>query len=173
MTSDRTHLSHAVELAGVSLKDGYTPVGVVLVDRDNQVISTGQSYSKPVGDSGKDSINLGHAELNLLIGLNNKPAPKNATLYVSLEPCHMCMGAIIVARISRVVWAMDDYWGGATKLYDMGRDYLQLRMPELIRTPYPELQREAAQQWVAHLEQYNLPNYISRMVRWQARVAAE
>lgn len=173
MNSDRDHLSHAIQLADVSLKEGYAPVGVVLVDRDGEVLSAGRSQNIPAGDSGKDLVRLEHAEIQLLLGLQYQPTPKNATLYVSLEPCHMCMGAIIVARISRVVWAMDDYWGGATKLYDMGRDYLQLRMPELVRTPYPELQREAAQQWVDHLNQYNLPNYINRMVRWQARVEAE
>jgi tRNA(adenine34) deaminase len=47
----------------------------------------------------------------------------NTTLYVSVEPCIMCMGAIIHARVARVVFgAPDPRWGAAGSLYDFGED---------------------------------------------------
>jgi tRNA(adenine34) deaminase len=171
---DRKYLERALFEAAAALREGYAPVAAVLVDRDGVLAGVGQSTTKPTGDSGKPGFPVHHAELDLIhamatdfeSGASDYNPPY--TLYVSLEPCHMCMGAAIVARISRVVWACDDYWGGATKLYDSGRAYLQARMPELVRTPYPDLQARAAQLWVRHLNQYNLPDYIERMLRWQA-----
>lgn len=156
------------------MREGYAPVAALLVDRDGVLAGIGQSLTKPAGDEAKPGFAVHHAEISLIhamaLDFEAGAASFNPpyTLYVSLEPCHMCMGAAIVARIGRVVWALDDYWGGATRLYDSSREYVKLRMPELVRTPYPDLQARAAKLWVEHLHQYNLPDYIERMLRWQA-----
>lgn len=172
-TWDKQWLRHTIALAEQAAADGCAPVGAALVTRDGYLVAEGRSQVRPVGDAAKtDSrVTIEHAELMLLLRNQTVLGKENPlTLFVSLEPCHMCMGSAIVARVGRVVWALDDYWGGATKLYDSGREYLQARMPELVRTPYPDLQAQAAKLWVEHLNQYNLPGYIERMLRWQARM---
>lgn len=173
--NDIGHLALAVSIAETAARDGRAPVGAVLsADGDgvsNTIVGTASSWTVPAGDGEKRSVSIDHAEIYLLRSVQHLLQPdEKYTLYVSLEPCHMCMGAAIVARIDRVVWALDDYWGGATRMYDTSREYIRMRMPELIRTPYPDLQKEAADMWVAHLTQHNLPAYIDRMLRWQHRI---
>lgn len=174
MKEDRKHLELVLKYAEQAAAEGNAPVAACLVDRDGWMPGLKTSMNKPSGDSSKDGFPVYHAEVELIrsvaTGFIEAGTPFNPpyTLYVSLEPCHMCMGAAIVARIGRVVWALDDYWGGATRLYDSSREYVKLRMPELVRTPYPDLQARAARLWVEHLNQYNLPEYIERMLRWQA-----
>lgn len=167
----RKHLELVLQLAQTSLEQDCTPVGACLVDRDNEVIAVARSTAKSDETNRQGSIT--HAELSLL--LENQAAfskGHNVTLYTSLEPCHMCMGAAIVSRVSTVVWATDDYWGGATRLYERWRDYLKARTPELIRTPYPDLQRQGADLWVSHLGKVNKPEYVERILKWQVNISA-
>lgn len=169
--SGENFLAMALDEAEQALQDDRTPVGAILVDRDNNVVARSSSVAR--SDEKNRSGSILHAELRLILDNqhlfgNNLPF----TIYTSLEPCHMCMGAIIVSRITTVVWATDDFWGGATKLYDSGREYLKDRMPVLARTPYPELQRRGADLWVTHLEKTGHPEYIERILKWQTRIVA-
>ena len=83
---------------------GEVPVGAVLVS-DNQVIATG--HNQPINNNDPSE----HAEVVTLRvagqNLSNYLLP-NTTLYVTLEPCMMCCGAIMHARISRVVYGAAD-----------------------------------------------------------------
>ena len=83
---------------------GEVPVGAVLVS-DNQVIATG--HNQPINNNDPSA----HAEVVALRvagqNLSNYRLP-NTTLYVTLEPCMMCCGAIMHARISRVVYGAAD-----------------------------------------------------------------
>ncbi|MFM6961244.1 MAG: tRNA adenosine(34) deaminase TadA [Polynucleobacter victoriensis] len=83
---------------------GEVPVGAVLVS-DNQVIATG--HNQPISNNDPSA----HAEVAALRAagqnLSNYRLP-NTTLYVTLEPCMMCCGAIMHARISRVVYGAAD-----------------------------------------------------------------
>ena len=165
----RPFLEQALILASDCLTREETPVGALLVDRDDQIVAQSSSGAKSDETDRRGSIL--HAELKLILDhqdlfINQLPF----TLYVTLEPCHMCMGAALVSRIARVVWATDDFWGGAMQLYDLGREYLRLRMPEMVRTPYADLQRQGADLWVEHLNRNNHPEYIQRMLRWQVLV---
>jgi len=80
------------------------PVGAVLV-RDDQLIT--QAHNQPIFANDPTA----HAEIELLRSagkkLNNYRLP-NTTLYVTLEPCTMCLGAIIHARVSRIVFGAYD-----------------------------------------------------------------
>jgi len=80
------------------------PVGAVLV-QDNELIT--QAHNQPISTNDPTA----HAEIELLRSagkkLNNYRLP-NTTLYVTLEPCTMCLGAIIHARITRVVFGAYD-----------------------------------------------------------------
>ncbi len=152
-----------------SLDESCTPVAACLIDRDGDLIAVARSKAKSDEKNRQGSIT--HAELSLLLD-NQQVFSKGhqVTLYTSLEPCHMCMGAAIVSRVSSIVWATDDYWGGATRLYERWREYLQVRTPELIRTPYPDLQRQGADLWVTHLNRVGKQEYIERILKWQVEI---
>ncbi len=101
----------ALALAQAAADAGEVPVGAVIVDeRTGQVVASGANA--PV--AGHDPT--AHAEIVAMraaaVTLGNYRLT-GLTLYVTLEPCAMCAGAISHARIGRVVWAADDPKGGA------------------------------------------------------------
>lgn len=106
---DDYFMSIAMEIARSSALDGEVPVGAVCV-RDGAIISCGGN-----GREGEKNA-LSHAEINA-IDLSCKALGGwrlvGVTLYVTLEPCPMCAGAIINSRIPRVVFAAKDARAGA------------------------------------------------------------
>ncbi|MGM8932366.1 tRNA adenosine(34) deaminase TadA [Salinicola halophyticus] len=109
MRSDEFYMHRALEQARLALDHGEVPVGAVVVDPAGEVIGTG--YNCPV--AGHDPT--AHAEVQALrsaaSGLANYRLD-DCTLFVTLEPCLMCAGAIIHARIRRVVYATAEPKGG-------------------------------------------------------------
>jgi len=106
------------------------PVGAVIVDNTHEVI--GQGFNRPISTQDPTS----HAEINAIRAacdrLNNYRLPQTS-LYVTIEPCIMCMGAIIHARIDRVVFgAADPKWGAVTSLYQMASDHRLNHSPEIV-----------------------------------------
>jgi tRNA(adenine34) deaminase len=105
------------------------PIGCVIV-LDGRIIARGHNLRETTQDP------AAHAELIAI----RKAARKlgswrllNCTLYVTLEPCTMCMGAIILARIPTVVFGCFDPKGGAAgSLYDLSRDARLNHSVELI-----------------------------------------
>lgn len=106
---DEAWMRHAIRLAQHAQAQGEVPVGAVLV-LDNEYIAEGWNASISNNDP------TAHAEIMAmrLAGqrLDNYRLP-NYTLYVSLEPCVMCMGAIAHARIKRLVFGAIDKKRGA------------------------------------------------------------
>ena len=94
----------ALEQARLAQAMSEVPVGAVLV-QDNQLIAS--AHNQPISSNDPTA----HAEIQLLRAagktLNNYRLP-NTTLYVTLEPCTMCLGAMIHARVSRVVFGAYD-----------------------------------------------------------------
>ncbi len=101
----------ALDLAQAAANAGEVPVGAVVVDEaSGTVVATGANG--PV--AGRDPT--AHAEIVALRAAalaRGNYRLTGLTLYVTLEPCAMCAGAISHARIGRVVWAADDPKGGA------------------------------------------------------------
>lgn len=121
--NDLYWMTKAYELAQQAEEQGEVPVGAVLVDTENQCI--GEGWNRPI--TGHDPT--AHAEIvairNAANLLGNYRLP-GTTLYVTLEPCPMCAGAIIHARISRVVIATPDpRSGSAGSVYNL-LDSMQL-----------------------------------------------
>lgn len=113
---DRQFMQQAIEQAKLAAAAGEVPVGAVLV-RDGQVISTG--FNQPIGNSDPSA----HAEMNAIRSAaqsaSNYRLP-GSTLYVTLEPCAMCAGAILHARVDRVVFgAVDPKTGAAGSVLDV------------------------------------------------------
>lgn len=109
MYTDKHWMKRALDLARQAELDGEVPVGAVLV-MDNEII--GEGSNSPISNHDPSA----HAEIVALRAagqhLQNYRLP-GTTLYVTLEPCCMCAGAIIQARIERLVFAASDPKAGA------------------------------------------------------------
>ena len=116
---DRYYMEQALALAREAAADGEVPVGCVIV-RGEQIVGRGRNRRE------KDKTALAHAEIEA-IGEACRTLGGwrlwECTLYVTLEPCAMCAGAIINARIKRVVYGASDSKFGACRsvcsLFDM------------------------------------------------------
>ncbi len=109
MDEDDRFMTMALEEAREALDHGEVPVGAVIV-RDGTVLARGRNSSIELNDP------TAHAEICAIRRAaekeNNYRLP-GTTLYVTVEPCVMCAGAIVQARISRVVYGATDPKGGA------------------------------------------------------------
>ena len=107
--SDQHWMQTAIKLAQKAEELGEVPVGAIII-KDNDLISEG--FNQPISQHDPTS----HAEIMALRTaaqkLENYRLP-DTTLYVTLEPCAMCAGAIIHARVERVVFGAYDPKGGA------------------------------------------------------------
>ena len=96
------------------------PVGAVILDADGDVIATGRNTKE------RDEDPLGHAEVMAIRAAAAKLGNwrlSDCTLVVTLEPCVMCAGAILAARIPTVVYgAWDEKAGAAGSVFDLLRD---------------------------------------------------
>lgn len=124
MTQDRTHsdmvfMRRALDLAKQAAAAGEVPVAALIV-ADNVVVS--QAYNRR--EEWQDPT--AHAELIAIRGAAARLGTwrlTGATLYVTLEPCTMCIGAIILSRIARVVYgARDPKAGACGSVFDIPPD---------------------------------------------------
>lgn len=107
--SDERFMRHALDLARRAQDEGEVPVGAVLV-LDEKVI--GEGWNRPISASDPTA----HAEIQALraaASTRRNYRLVGATLYVTLEPCAMCVGAMFHARIRRVVFGATDPKTGA------------------------------------------------------------
>jgi tRNA(adenine34) deaminase len=102
--SDDEFMRRALELAGCAEEEGEVPVGALVV-LDGEIV--GEGWNRPIAASDPTA----HAEIQALraasLCLNNYRLT-GATLYVTLEPCDMCVGAMFHARIARAVYGATD-----------------------------------------------------------------
>ena len=98
-------MHEALNLAKQGAEHGEVPVGAILV-HNQQII--GQGFNEPIGRHDATA----HAEIIALRDacrrLNNYRLPLQTTLYVTLEPCTMCVGALIHARVDRLIYAASE-----------------------------------------------------------------
>ena len=98
-------MRQALALAGKASEEGEVPVGCVICDRFGNVIGTGRNRR----ETGRDAT--AHAEMEAIreaCGSVSDWRLDGCTLYVTLEPCPMCAGAVLNARISEVVFGAED-----------------------------------------------------------------
>ena len=123
-------MTPALEEAKKAGQKDEVPVGAVVVTEKGKILSSAHNQVIDLCDP------TAHAEILAI----RKAASKvqnyrllNTTLYVTVEPCIMCMGAIIHARISTVVFgAFDLKWGAAGSLYNFSYDTRLNHLPEII-----------------------------------------
>jgi len=118
-TDDTTYMQEAIAEAERARAKGEVPIGAVIV-HEGQVIGRGHNLRETSNDP------TTHAEM---VAIRQAAAAighwrlLETTLYVTLEPCVMCMGAIILARIPRLVYACRDPRAGAVgSIYDFSSD---------------------------------------------------
>ena len=99
---------------------GEVPIGAILVSEQGTILSAAHNQTIDLADP------TAHAEILALREAARKVNNYrllNTTLYVTVEPCIMCMGAMVHARIAHVVFGSGDpKWGAAGSLYDFSKD---------------------------------------------------
>jgi tRNA(adenine34) deaminase len=127
------------------------PVGAVLVDTAGQILAAEGNRTVSLNDP------TAHAEILAL----RRAAAKignyrlvGTTLYVTIEPCIMCMGAIVHARVQRVVFGTPDpKWGGAGSLCNFALDQRLNHRPEIVQGICQDQCRTLIQDFFRHKRQ--------------------
>jgi len=110
MHNDQYYMERALELAQQAKQQGEVPVGAVIVHDDTIL---GEGFNQPISHHDPTA----HAEIQAIRSAciqSDNYRLTGSTLYVTLEPCLMCAGAIVHARIERVVFATKEPKTGAT-----------------------------------------------------------
>jgi tRNA(adenine34) deaminase len=133
--TDEYWMRRALELARRAEASGEVPIGALIV-KDDEII--GEGWNQPIGAVDPSA----HAEIVALRAaarsLGNYRLP-GCSLYVTLEPCVMCAGAIIHARIERVVFgAGDPKAGAAGGVFDILGSALLNHRPQVVSGVLPE-----------------------------------
>jgi tRNA(adenine34) deaminase len=120
----------ALREAEVALAAGEVPVGAVVLSPEGSVLATGHNLRQASADP------TAHAELVALRRAGEVLGDwqlTGCTLVVTLEPCTMCAGAVVLARIRRLVFgAWDDKAGAVGSLWDVVRDRRLNHRPEVL-----------------------------------------
>jgi len=123
-------MKKALDEAEKARRLGEVPIGAIVVADRNQVMAAEHNRTLMLSDP------TAHAEILALRTAAAKIGNYrllNTTLYVTVEPCPMCMGAAIHARVSRVVFGTrDPRWGAAGSLYDFSNDLRFNHQPKVI-----------------------------------------
>ena len=120
----------ALDEARAALPSGDVPVGAVVVGPDGAVLGRGRNVREAEGDP------TGHAEVRALreaAAALGEWRLAGCTLVVTLEPCTMCAGALVLARVDRLVYGAEDPKAGAVgSLWDVVRDRRLNHRPEVV-----------------------------------------
>jgi tRNA(adenine34) deaminase len=134
---DLRHLRRAVQLALEAEERGNLPVGAVLTLGEEVVAEAGNAVLQPSFHPGR------HAETEALrqVPASLWPRGRELTCYTTLEPCVMCMGAMLLHGVGRVVFGSRDTVGGAGYLLTRLPDYYAggAGVPEWVGPVMPEL----------------------------------
>lgn len=114
------HMATALELAAEAGREGDVPVGAVLLDDSGEVVAADRNRREELRDA------TAHAEMLVLSARSREIGDwrlTGHTLIVTLEPCPMCAGASVWARLDRIVYGASDFKAGAAwSLYNIPQD---------------------------------------------------
>ncbi len=137
MRPEHKYLDIAIEEARRSLEKGEFPVGAVLVNGEGKIIASGHNLVYTTLDP------TAHAEIiairNAALRLKNHQL-NGLRMYVTLEPCIMCAGAIVISRIEEVVYVVrEPKFGGVYSLYQIPTD---IRLNHTVRVRQVDYRRQ-------------------------------
>ena len=128
--ADLAAMESALEQAGLALATSDVPVGAVVIDETGVVIGVGRNEREALGDP------TAHAEVLALRAAATHRGEwrlSGCSLVVTLEPCTMCAGAAVLARVDRIVFgAHDEKAGAAGSMWDLVRDRRLNHRPEVV-----------------------------------------
>ena len=118
MSSDKENMRLALKEALQAYEEGEVPIGAVLVDNESGIlVCKNHNRIEQLQDA------TAHAEILVLREASAKLRRrrlKNCTLYVTVEPCPMCAGALVLSRVERLVYgAVDSKFGAAESLFNV------------------------------------------------------
>lgn len=134
--ADLSGPEHAcLELAWEALCRGSLPVGAVVVDAAGTVVATGRNRVFEAAAAAPEiaGTRLAHAEVNALARLGPQRRYEDHHLMVTLEPCPLCMGALVMSTVGRLTYLGADPYAGATTV--LGPTPYTARLPVLITGP--------------------------------------
>ena len=118
MTEDEKWMEMALREAQKAADDGEVPTGCVIVDGEGRILGRAHNQSEGLVDA------TAHAEMLALSAAFSAKGNWRLTgcrLYVTKEPCPMCAGAIILARVDKVIWGVGDPKRGGSTVFDIFR----------------------------------------------------
>lgn len=128
--TDVALLGRALDVARGALSSGDVPIGAVVVDADGRELAAAANAREALGDP------TAHAEvlaLRAAAAARGEWRLAGCTLAVTVEPCTMCAGALVLARVERVVFgAWEPKTGAAGSLWDVLRDRRLTHRPEVV-----------------------------------------
>jgi tRNA(adenine34) deaminase len=128
--ADLVAMESALEQARLALTTSDVPVGAVVIDETGAVIGVGRNEREALGDP------TAHAEVLALRAAATHRGEwrlSGCSLVVTLEPCTMCAGAAVLARVDRIVFgAHDEKAGAAGSMWDLVRDRRLNHRPEVV-----------------------------------------
>jgi tRNA(adenine34) deaminase len=110
--TDEHFMKQALKEAELAFEEGEIPIGAVVVV-NNKIISRGHNMTERLNDP------TAHAEMIALTSAFSQIGAKylpDATLYVTVEPCLMCAGALYWSKVTRIVWGADDEKNGHKRI---------------------------------------------------------
>ena len=123
-------MGHALDVASGALASGDVPVGALVVGPDGTVLGVGHNVREAVGDP------TAHAEVVAIRAAAAQVGSwrlEGCTLVVTLEPCALCAGALVLARVARVVLgAWDPKAGACGSVWDLVRDRRATHRAEVV-----------------------------------------
>lgn len=129
-TSDFSAMRLALDEAAKAGHAGDIPIGAIVLDHEGKVIAAACNERERTGDP------TAHAEILALRGAAQALGEwrlEGCTLIVTLEPCPMCAGAVVMSRIARLVFgAWNDGYGAAGSAWDLVRDRRLHHRPEVV-----------------------------------------
>jgi len=128
--SDEALVRRALQLAAAAPRTGDVPIGAVVVDADGRELAAACNAREALGDP------TAHAEvlaLRAAAAVRGEWRLEGTTLAVTIEPCTMCAGALVLSRVARVVFgAWEPKTGAAGSLWDVLRDRRLTHRPEVV-----------------------------------------
>ncbi|NCU03600.1 MAG: nucleoside deaminase [Chitinophagaceae bacterium] len=110
--TDEHFMKQALKEAAIAFEEGEVPIGAVVVV-NNKIIARGHNMTERLNDP------TAHAEMIALTSAFSQIGAKylpEATLYVTVEPCLMCAGALYWSKVTRIVWGADDEKNGHKRI---------------------------------------------------------
>jgi len=158
----------SLEEAWIACCQGSVPVGAVVVDAAGKIISRGRNriHELEVPSGRAYGSQLAHAELNAPLALDRDLADVHScAIYISLEPCPLCLGAIYMSGVRTIFYAAEDAYAGSANL--LGTTPYLTRKPVTANGPFRNGLAEFAS--ALHIEfclrEYRLPNLVIEMER--------